>query len=154
MAPPVGLAQRIGVVDMQRLIESSAAGIALIGKAELQTREEREAREAIGRLLEQVEIGDQIEGVRRARSRYGRRPDFSFPRKNPAHDRALGKIRDEVQALIERLGAERGYDLIFDQRGVGTGYLGIAHDLTDEVLRLHDGQVRDTSQFRSIPTPP
>jgi hypothetical protein len=147
----VGLRPRIGVVDVEHVVEVSRARMAIDVKRE---REEREKLEALERELYQIERRDWIEGMPGPRRRRWTRSYLSFPARTRPDDPVLRQMRDEVRALINTLGAERAYDLILDRRAVVVIGDAEHHDLTDEVLRLYDRQVNRTSLFQSTPMQP
>jgi hypothetical protein len=145
MVAPAGVsAQRIGVVDVERVVEMSKAALA-VG-----VRRQQE----LDRLFDEMNRGDWILGMAAPTRRRWQRPRLGFPERLPLNDPAFVEIRDEVRALIGRLGVERGYDLILDRRGVGALHVAREHDLTDEVLRLYDRQTSSTALFRSKPLRP
>jgi hypothetical protein len=135
---------------VEHVVEVSRARIVIDVTRE---REEREKLEELERYFDQIERRGWMEGMPAPKRRRWARPLLSFPSRTRPDDPVLIRIRDEVHALINRLGAERAYDLILDRRGVVALYVA-SDDLTDEVLRQYDRQVSGPSPSRSIPMQP
>jgi Skp family chaperone for outer membrane proteins len=48
------------------------------------------------------------------------------------------KVQNELIAIIEQIGKERGYELIFDLAKSGAVYFNPAIDVTDDVVKRYD----------------
>lgn len=49
------------------------------------------------------------------------------------------KVQNELIAIIEQIGKEKAYELIFDLAKSGAVYFNPAIDITDEVIKRYDG---------------
>lgn len=150
-------AMKIAVIDVQRLVSESEAGKEVFAvldqkseekKAELQVlAEELESlrtqlnegrlslsEDRLGDLQRQVE--DKTIALRRAR-------DDAQRELQELQGRRLAEIERRVMPIINRVGVEGGYALIFNKYESGLVFAQDTVDITDEILRRFDASVSD-----------
>jgi len=143
---------KIGVLDSQRVLETSAEGKRAI--AQLEDRNKKLQAEV-------VKLNDQIKSLegRLSTQRLTLTPEAAqainadLVRKQTEQKRLsedagrelqelqfklLNKIQAELIPLIEALGKEKDLDIIFDLAKSGAVYFKPTADLTDEVIRRYD----------------
>jgi Skp family chaperone for outer membrane proteins len=52
--------------------------------------------------------------------------------------RLFKKVQDELIPLVEQLGKERGFEIIFDLQKSGAAWFSPAIDLTPELIKRYD----------------
>jgi outer membrane protein len=148
-APP---GPRIGLVDVQKVLARSAAGVAAReqlerDKAGMQ-REVDVRRQEIEKLREELdkkgtlmtaearrEKEDQLERKRRDATRLM----DDFQRELARKEQQLAqRVLTDLSGVIERVGKQRGYFMIVEKRGGGVLYHSGEADLTDEIIRAYD----------------
>lgn len=141
---------RIGVVDFQRILETSEAGkaaqaeiksegekmqTALKDKGaeieELQKRLEREAlvMDKAMRDEKEREYRIKVNDFKSLETKY--RDDFKV-----LNQRLVGRLQQEVFRLVESIGKTEGYTLILEKREAGVLYAPNAVEITDQVIPL------------------
>ena len=145
---------KIGIVDFQRILDTSSAGksaraeITKQGKqmeaelkkkgAEIEERRKKFDQEA---LVMKKDIRDQkerelrisINDIKVLQKKY--MDDFK-----KFENRWVGRIQDEVIDIIEEVGKSEGYLLIVEKRGGGILYAPTTIDMTDKVIRKYNAQ--------------
>jgi outer membrane protein len=150
-AGPSGI-QKIGFVDVQRVLARSAAGVA--AREQLEREKAAMQKEMDGKRQEIEKLRDEIDkkgplmtaDVRREKQDVFERKrrdaarladDFQkeLEKKEQTH---LQRVLAELSAVIERLGKQRGYYLVVEKRGAVVLYADASADLTDDVIRAYD----------------
>ena len=148
---PAPAASRIAIIDLQRILVRSAAGVAAREQFEKERAGMQREMEAKRQELEKLEDELQKKGplmtadVRRDRQdvlerkrREGARLADDFRRELEKREQLLTqKMLQEVKGIIDRLAKQRGYYLIIDGRA-GILYASAEVDLTDEIIRAYD----------------
>ena len=150
-APPPGL-QRIGFVDVQRVLARSAAGVA--AREQLEREKAAMQKEMDGKRQEIEKLRDEIDKkgpLMTADVRREKQDVFERKRRDAARladdfqkelekkeQTQLQKVLAELSGVIERLGKQRGYYLVVEKRGAVVLYADASADLTDEVIRAYD----------------
>jgi outer membrane protein len=151
-APLAAQAQKIAIIDTERVITASATGKqALEGLTTLREQKEREG-EALQKEL--VDLQTRLQEGRLSLSedkiaelqRQAEDKALAMRRFQDDANRELAKRRDEVLAavdqkvmpVINRFGQANGYDLIFRKFESGLIYAADAIDITDEVIAALD----------------
>jgi len=145
-------AAKIGVIDSQRVLETSAEGKRAI--AQLEDRNKKLQADV-------SKLSEQIKGLetRLTTQRLTLTPESAqalsadLARKQTDHKRLsedaarelqelqfklLNKIQSELIPLIEALGKEKNLDIIFDLAKSGAVYFNPAADLTVDLIRRYD----------------
>lgn len=150
--PPAAPGQRIGVVDLARVLARSAAGVAAREQLEREKgtmeREMDTRRQDLEKLREELEKKgtlmtadarrekeDQLERKRRDATRLA--DDFQRELSRKEQQLAQGVLRD-IAGLVERVGKQKGYFLIVERRGAGVLFNAAEADVTDEIIRIYD----------------
>ena len=152
-APPtVGGASRIAYVDVQRVLARSAAGVAAREQLEREKatmqKEMDTKRVELEKLREEIEkkgplmtVGarrdkqDQFERKRRDAARLV--DDFQKELEKKEQG-LLQKVLQDVSGVVERVGKQRGLQLIVERRGATVLYGAPEADITEEVIRAYD----------------
>jgi outer membrane protein len=61
-------------------------------------------------------------------------------------DALLQKVLQDVAGLIQRLGKDRGFSVVLERQRAGVLYNANDADLTDEVLKAYDDQVKKATK--------
>lgn len=145
---------RIGFVDVQKVLARSAAGVAAREQLEREKaamqkevdgkRQEleklREELEKKGPLMTAEARREKEEQLERKRRDAVRLAD-DFQRELARKEQQLAqRVLQELSAVIEKLGKQKGYYLIVERRGAGVLYYAPEADLTDEIIRVYDQQ--------------
>lgn len=143
---------KIGVINMQRVLETSSAGKAAIAEIKNQ-KEEMEAelqrkKEEIEELRKQLERDAMVlsrekreEKEREVRIKLN---DFKTLQKKyvaelkQQEQKHLKSIQNDVSQLIERIGKREGYLLIVNS--VGVLYSPVSIDITDQLIKEYNAQ--------------
>jgi len=151
-APLAAQAQKVGIIDTERVLTSSNAGKqALEGLTALRQQKQREG-EALEKEL--TDLQTRLQEGRLSLSddkiaelqRQAEDKALAMRRFQDDANRELAKKRDEVLAAVDqqvmpvitRYGQENGYDLIFRKFESGLIYASDAVDVTDEVIAALD----------------
>src|SRR2546427_5135699 len=168
-APPAGGQaaglQRIAFIDVQRVLARSAAGVAAREQLEREKatmqkemdnkRKEletlREELEKKGPLLTPEVRRDKQDLFERKRRDAARLADDFQKELERKESMLLQKVLQEVSGIIEKLGKERGYDLVVEKRGAGVIYASAEADLTDEIIRAYDAGAKPPAGGAAAP---
>jgi outer membrane protein len=150
-APGTGVS-RVAFVDVQRVLARSAAGVAAREQLEREKatmQKEMDAkRQELDKLREEIEKKgplmtadarrdkqDQFERKRRDAARLV--DDFQKELEKKEQG-LLQKVLQDVSGVVERVGKQRGFQLIVERRGATVLYAAPEADLTDEIIRAYD----------------
>jgi outer membrane protein len=143
---------KIGVINMQRVLETSSAGKAAIAEIKNQ-KQEMEAelqrkKEEIEELRKQLERDAMVlsREKREEKEREGRIKlnDFKTLQKRyvaelkQQEQKHLKSIQKDVSQLIERIGKREGYLLIV--KSVGVLYSPVSIDITDQLIKEYNAK--------------
>ena len=144
--------QRIGFVDVQRVLARSAAGVA--AREQLEREKAAMQKEMDGKRQEIEKLRDEIDKkgpLMTADVRREKQDVFERKRRDAARladdfqkelekkeQTQLQRVLAELSSVIERLGKQRGYYLVVEKRGAVVLYADASADLTDEVIRAYD----------------
>jgi outer membrane protein len=143
---------KIGVINMQRVLETSSAGKAAIAEIKNQ-KQEMEAelqrkKEEIEELRKQLERDAMVlsREKREEKEREGRIKlnDFKTLQKKyvaelkQQEQKHLKSIQKDVSQLIERIGKREGYLLIVNS--VGVLYSPVSIDITDQLIKEYNAK--------------
>jgi len=149
MALPASAQQNIGVIDVQRVVTESDPGKQALQKL----KELQDAKIDQGRALQQelaamqeqmskqrftlseerlAELTKQMEDAQIALQRF---QDDAERELDESRRRELGGLEGRIIPVINEIGAERGFTLIFNKFQSGLVYADEAVDITDEVIQ-------------------
>lgn len=145
---------RVAYIDLQRVLARSAAGVAAReqlerDKAGMQKDVEakRKELEALREELEKKgplmtadarrDKQDQFERKRRDAARLADDFQKELEKKEAV---LLQKVLQEISGVIEKVGKERGYQLIVERQRAAVLYASPDADLTEEIIKTYDQQ--------------
>ncbi|APG25485.1 MAG: OmpH family outer membrane protein [Syntrophotalea acetylenica] len=149
-AVPAGAAGKVGVIDLQKVLRTSAAGQAaqktIATKAESfqKTMQSRQAalKKANDEFEKQKMVLSKDAAAQKERDLQNKIKDFQRFGKDAQEElqredrQATSKILDEVAKIVKDLGAKGGYDVIIEKST--TLYTNPAVDMTDAVVKAYD----------------
>lgn len=150
-----GAVTTIGVIDVQRLLVESSRGQALL----VELKNLREQMAAEGEVLQQgiQSLRERLQEGRQSLSEEGiaemekdledrlielrRFADDADRVLQKEQDDAFAKIERDVVPIIDRVGQEQGFTLIFNKFESGLVFAAESVDITDLILQLYDQSV-------------
>jgi outer membrane protein len=149
-APPT--AQRIGYIDLARVLARSSAGVA--AREQLEREKAAMQKEMDGKRVELDKLRDELEkkgplmaaDARRDREEAMERKRRDATRLADDFQRELGrkeqvlaqKVMQDISGVIERVGKQKGYYLVLERGRAGVLYSAPEADLTDDILKAYD----------------
>jgi len=145
-------AAKVGVLDSQRVLETSVEGKRAIAQLEARNKQLQadvaklaeqikglETRLSTQRLTLTVEAAQALNAdLARKQTEHKRVSEDATRELQELQFKLLNKIQAELIPLIEALGKEKGLDVIFDLAKSGAVYFNPAADLTNELIRRYD----------------
>lgn len=158
MAVPMfaqGVPARVAVIDVQKVLASSAAGKAAYDRLKKLQEERIERAKAMEEELRKLdtdlnakkislsddkvsEMTKQISDRKIAMQRYAQDADREV---GEARDRALVELEAKIKPVIDAIGKEMGLAAIFNKFESGLVYASDAIDITDSVIQRFNTQV-------------
>lgn len=143
---------KVGVVDSQRVLEASAAGKRVLAQLAERDKALRDGLEKLDSEIRQLETRLAAQGVGLSasaaadlnaqlaakRTERQRRGEDATKEMQDLQFRLFNRVQGELIPVIQKLGQERGLDLILDLAKSGAVWLQPAVDLTPEVIRRYD----------------
>jgi outer membrane protein len=143
---------KIGIINSQEVLEKSAEGKRVI--ARIQERD-KQYQANIAKTDEEIRTLQTSLNTQRltmtdeaAMAKQADLEKKTTDRKRMAEDAYAGmqeltnrlfkKVQDELIPLVEQLGKERGYEIIFDLQKSGAAWFNPAIDLTPELIKRYD----------------
>jgi len=149
-APPAG--QRIGYIDLTRVLARSAAGVA--AREQLEREKAAMQKEMDGKRVELDKLRDELEkkgplmaaDARRDREetmerkrRDATRLADDFQRELARKEQVLAqKVMQDISGVIERVGKQKGYYLVIERGRAGVLFSAPEADLTDDIIKAYD----------------
>lgn len=149
-APPAG--QRIGYIDLARVLARSAAGVA--AREQLEREKAAMQKEMDGKRVELDKLRDELEkkgplmtaDARRDREEAMERKRRDATRLADDFQRELGrkeqqlaqKVMQDISGVIERVGKQKGYYLVVERGRAGVLFSAPEADLTDDIIKMYD----------------
>jgi outer membrane protein len=147
-----GNGTKIGVVDVQRVLARSAAGVAAREQLEreksVMQKEIDTRRQELEKLKEEL---DKRGALMTADARREKQEVFDRKRRDAARivddfqkelekkeQGLLSRVLQDVSGVIERIGKQRNYYMIVEKRGASVIYAATEADVTDEIIRAYD----------------
>jgi outer membrane protein len=152
-APPGNhLAGKIAVVDVQRVLARSTAGVA--AREQLEREKAVMQKELDGKRQELEKLKDELDKksqLMTADARKEKQEAFDRKRRDAARlvddfqkelekkeQGLLQKVLQDVSGVIDRVGKQRNCYMIVEKNRGGVVYLTAEADITDEVIRTYD----------------
>ena len=149
LAVPVSAQTKVAVIDVQRVVTESDPGKQALQKLRELQEEKIEQGRNMQQELEQLrdqfskqrftlseekleEMGGEIEDREIALQRF---QDDATRTLEEARRSALGRLEQQIMPIIDEIGNESGYTLIFNKFQSGLVYADDAVDITDDVIR-------------------
>jgi outer membrane protein len=159
---------KIGVIDVERVISESAAGKeAFLKLKKLQDRKVEEAKKFEEDLMAmEKQLGEQrfilsdeklkeLQKVYEDKQiSYKRFKDDTERGLKTARDEELKKLEEKIFPIINKVGKDQGYVLLFNKFNSGLVYADEAVDITDEILRQFNTQVNLPAPSKKSDTAP
>nr|HID59783.1 OmpH family outer membrane protein [Desulfobacterales bacterium] len=146
---------KIGVIDFQRILDTSRAGKESLAEIKAEGKKiEKMLKEKVDE-IEKIRKSLKLKGMAMNKETKEKKEnelnekirDFRLleRRKKIAFDelnrRLTRRINRDVFAIVQKIGKEEGYTLIIEKRVGGVVYAPDAIDITDKVIRMYDEQV-------------
>ena len=145
-------AVKVAYVDVQRVLARSAAGVA--AREQLEREKATMQREMEGKRVELEKLKDELEkkgALMTVDARRDKQDQFERKRRDAARladdfqkelekkeQGLLQKVLQDVSGVVERVGKQRGLQLIVERRGATVLYAAPEADITDEIIRVYD----------------
>ena len=145
-------ATRIGYVDVQRVLARSASGVA--AREQLEREKATMQREMDAKRVELEKLREEIEKkgpLMTPDTRRDKQDQFERKRRDAARlvddfqkelekkeQGLLQKVLQDVSGVVEKVGKQRGLQLIVERRGATVLYGAAEADLTEEIIRAYD----------------
>ncbi|MBU2489956.1 MAG: OmpH family outer membrane protein [Proteobacteria bacterium] len=143
---------KIGLVDLQRILDTSAAGKAAteeIQKSGEKMEAELKAKgQEIGQLRQDLDRQAMVMSreayMEKAREIRIRTNDFKEAQQLYADDfkrqeaALIAKIKADVYKIVEEMGKKEGYTMILEKKECGAMYAPDALDITDRIIAQYD----------------
>lgn len=143
---------KVGVINSQDILENSTEGKKVI--AQLQDKDKR-TQDELARMDEEtrkletklntqrltlseesiIQISSDLEKKRTERKRYAEDSMRDF---QELQVRLFNKVQNELMPIIQQIGKEKGFDVIFDLVKSGAIYFNPTIDITDEVIKKYN----------------
>ncbi|MBI2216403.1 MAG: OmpH family outer membrane protein [Candidatus Rokubacteria bacterium] len=145
-------ATRVGVVDVQRVLARSAAGVTAREQLEreraVMQKELDGKRQELEKLREEIEKKGPLmtaetrrekeESYDRKRRDWARQSDDFRKDLEKKEQQLLQRVLREVYVVIDRLGKDGNYLLILERREAGVAFASASADVTNEIIRAYD----------------
>jgi outer membrane protein len=143
---------KIGVIDSQQVLEKSAEGKKVIARLQEADKKNQNAVAALDEqirliqtklntqrltLTEEAALQLQAELERKNTDRK-RLTEDAYSTMQELTTRLFARIQQELMPIVEGVGKEKGFDLIFDLQKSGAVYRNPAIEITEEVIKRYD----------------
>ncbi len=154
-AAPPSAPMRFGVINVERLVQESALGKEAFNRVKKLNDQKKEEADKLSKELRDMEqkLADQgsalNEEKREALQKSYQEKAIAFKRfqddanrdLEASQKKELGELERRVFPVINQVGKERGYTLIFNKFQSGLVYADDAVDITDDVLKVFNTTV-------------
>jgi len=147
---------RFGFVDIQRILARSAAGVA--AREQLEKEKATMQKQVDAQRVELEKLRDELEKKGQLLSADSRREKQEVMERKVRDARRLvddlqgtlqkkeeamlGKVLQDVSGLIQKLGKEKGYTMVFERQRSSVLYASSDADLTDDIIRAYDDETK------------
>lgn len=143
---------KVGIINSQEILEKSIEGKKAISQLEEKNRKTQQDLAKLDDQIRQLETRLNTQGLTmtqeamislsadldRKRTERQRMAEDATKEMQELQQRLYLKIQNEVMPIINKLGQEKGLDLILDLRASGVLYFNPVIDLTQEVIKRYD----------------
>ena len=154
-APPTTAGMRVGVINVERLVQESALGKEAFSRVKKLNDSKKDESDKLQKELRDMEqkladqgtslTDDKREGLQKTYQEkaiaFKRFQDDANRDLEAAQKKELGELERRVFPVINQVGKERGFTLIFNKFQSGLVYADEAIDITDEVLKVFNTTV-------------
>ncbi|HEY4231220.1 MAG TPA: OmpH family outer membrane protein [Thermoanaerobaculia bacterium] len=154
-AAPVTANMRLGVINVERLVQESALGKEAFGRVKKLNDLKKDEADKLSKELRDMEqkLADQgsalADDKREQLQKSYQEKAIAFKRfqddanrdLETAQKKELGELEKRVFPIINQVGKERGYTLIFNKFQSGLVFADDSVDITDEVLKVFNTTV-------------
>jgi len=156
-APPPASASslRIGVINVERLVQESALGKEAFNRVKRLNDQKKDEGDKLQKELRDLEqkladqgsalADDKRETIQKSYQEkaiaFKRFQDDATRELDTAQKKELGELERRVFPVINQVGKDKGYTMIFNKFQAGLLYADDAVDLTDEVLKVFNTTV-------------
>ena len=150
----LGFAQekKVAVVNSQKVLEESVEGKRVIAQLEEKNQKssselakmDEDIRKLETKLntqrltLSEESILQLSSDLERARTERKRHAEDALRDFQELQFRLFNRVQNELLPIIEKIGQERGFEIIFDLNKSGAVYVSDASNITDEVIKRYD----------------
>jgi outer membrane protein len=167
-AAPVSLPARIGIIWVERLVQESAVGKEAFARVKKLNDQKKEEADKLAKELRDMEqkLADQgqsmTEDKRDQLQKSYQEKAISYKRFNDdaqriledAQKKELEQLEKRVLPVIQQVGKEKGFTVIFNKFQAGLVYADESVDVTDEVLKRFNTTINvPESKAESKPAP-
>jgi outer membrane protein len=163
-----GQSPKIGVINVERLVQESALGKEAFNRVKKLNEQKKEEADKLSKELRDMEqkLADQgaalADDKRDALQKSYQEKAIAFKRfqddanreLETAQKKELAELERRVFPVINQVGKEKGYTLIFNKFQSGLVYADDGVDITDDVLRLFNTTVSVPSGAAKQPAAP
>jgi outer membrane protein len=144
--------QRIGYIDLARVLARSSAGVA--AREQLEREKAAMQKEMDAKRVELDKLRDELEkkgSLMTADARRDREESMERKRRDATRladdfQRELGRkeqqlaqrVMQDISGVIERVGKQKGYYLVVERGRAGVLYSAPDADLTDDIIKAYD----------------
>jgi outer membrane protein len=143
---------KIGVIDSQQVLEKSAEGKKVIARLQEADKKNQNAVAALDDQIRtiQTKLNTQRltlteEAVLQLQSDLERRnterkrvTEDAYASMQELTQRLFARVQQELMPIVEAIGKEKGYDLIFDLQKSGAVYRNPGIEITEDVIKRYD----------------
>ena len=154
-ASPVTANMRIGVINVERLVQESALGKEAFSRVKKLNDSKKDEADKLSKELRDMEqkladqgsalADDKREQLQKSYQEkaiaFKRFQDDATRELDTAQKKELGELERRVFPVINQVGKDKGYTMIFNKFQAGLLYADDAVDLTDEVLKVFNTTV-------------
>ena len=156
---------KIGVINVERLVQESALGKEAFGRVKKLNDQKKDEADKLSKELRDMEqkLADQgqamAEDKRDALQKSYQEKAIAFKRfqddanrdLEAAQKKELGELERRVFPVINQVGKEKGFTLIFNKFQSGLVYAEDSIDVTDEVLKVFNTTVAVPAKLEGAP---
>jgi outer membrane protein len=157
---------KIGMIDLQKILELSEAGKAAQMEINIKGKQMETDLKDKGTEIEAIEkeinleslVMNQKDWEEKQRNKRIKIGDFKALRQKYLNDykaaesRITGRIQNEVVALLEDIGKKGGYAMIVEKRAGGVVYAPSSMDITDSVIRSYNIKFQNSKSKKTFDT--
>jgi len=143
---------KIGVIDSQQVLEKSAEGKKVLARLQEADKKNQTTVANLDETIRQLqtklntqrltlteEAALQLQSeLDRKTTERKRVAEDAYASMNELTTRLFKRVQDELMPIVEAVGKEKGYDIIFDLQKSGAVYRNAAIEITEDVIKRYD----------------